>query len=202
MSPWVHALMDHPVSRFLFGRKGFLPITHLCRAHLPPAVYGALMEGAFHVLFRWRCAHFGDAQHRSAIFAHTFSSASITNFRHWFQIIQHGAFLHYRHPDAPGVTSGIKYPTQHITTPLYLMAGSKDTISDKTRLLRNLPPATTTWMEVEGYNHLDFLWAPDLPEKCFGRILELVAQHATDAGGPHEAKEEEEEGKGKSCAHE
>jgi lysosomal acid lipase/cholesteryl ester hydrolase len=219
------AIIEHPLADWVLGHTEFLPITLLARDMLPASVFGACMEKAFLHLFGWPCSHFGPWMHRCAIYSHIFSPSSMTNFRHWFQVIQRGQFEHFQrsprrarvlqsaharesasipahlaemqldsivHDSRPLLTPkggwwagtpvvqherfGIKYPTQHITTPLLLLAGTRDTISPLPVLQAHFPRATTTLVTFEGYHHLDFLWASDLPDRCFPHILRALGK--------------------------
>ncbi|KAJ3280980.1 hypothetical protein HDU79_011203, partial [Rhizoclosmatium sp. JEL0117] len=51
-----------------------------------------------------------------------------------------------------------------------------DPITDIEQLKKNLPPQTT-FKEIAGYTHFEFLWATDASTKVFDPIIDLLQLH-------------------------
>ncbi|KAI9317336.1 Alpha/Beta hydrolase protein [Zopfochytrium polystomum] len=82
-----------------------------------------------------------------------------------------------------------KYPLKHIqTTPLHIFFGTRDTFTDPAHAREHLPRAATIEM-VEGYAHLDFLWATDIGVKVWPRVLEVLGE-AAERGRRREVERE------------
>jgi hypothetical protein len=89
------------------------------------------------------------------------NSTSLLNLTNLFQPSQHK-------PSIP-----VKYPTKHITAPMYLFIGSEDPVSDVEHLKNHLPDHTV-YFEVGHYSHLDFMWAEDLRDMVWGHVLKIL----------------------------
>lgn len=69
------------------------------------------------------------------------------------------------------------YPLQQITTPIVLFDGSADSLHDPS--LRQLPSVVAKYT-VQGYEHLDFLWAESLSRKVWPVIVSLLNRLEAD----------------------
>lgn len=63
------------------------------------------------------------------------------------------------------------YPLNQIITPIVLFDGTADSLHDPT--LRQLPAIVAKY-SVEGYEHLDFLWAESVGRKVWPVIVSLL----------------------------
>lgn len=78
--------------------------------------------------------------------------------------------------EGPSVQVGIghlppAYPLHQITTPIALFDGTSDSLQDAS--LRHLPAVLAKY-SVEGYEHLDFLWAESVHRKVWPLIVRLL----------------------------
>jgi lysosomal acid lipase/cholesteryl ester hydrolase len=68
-----------------------------------------------------------------------------------------------------------KFPTKQITTPIALFYGSADTLVDYDILTENLPPKLAFVKKIQGWEHMDFLWARGLEKKVYPDIIYLLS---------------------------
>lgn len=65
------------------------------------------------------------------------------------------------------------YPLHQIKTPLILFEGTADSLQDSS--LKHLPALVKNYT-VEGYEHLDFMWADSVGSKVWPQIIKLLNQ--------------------------
>ncbi|KAJ3183984.1 cholesterol esterase [Gaertneriomyces sp. JEL0708] len=78
-------------------------------------------------------------------------------------------------PFVPRHTPPPSYPTHHLHMPTLLFAGSEDNLSD-VRQLRKCFSTNVEVRVVDGYGHMDFLWAIDAEKKVWADIISAIAE--------------------------
>ena len=78
------------------------------------------------------------------------------------------------------------YPLGQITTPIVLFDGTADSLHDAS--LRQLPAVVAKYT-VQGYEHLDFLWAESLNRKVWPVIVSLLNRLEAEAVQNHSASD-------------
>ena len=94
--------------------------------------------------------------------------------KHWFQIMRAKRFQMFDEGPAMKVASGHlppAYPLNQIQTPLVLFEGTSDSLYDSS--LKRLPSLTGRH-DIEGYEHLDFMWAGSASEKVWPLIINYL----------------------------
>lgn len=77
------------------------------------------------------------------------------------------------------------YPLTQIKTPLVLFEGTSDSLQDSS--LKHLPSLVGRhW--ISGYEHLDFMWAADVSERIWPKIVEYLHQLKRSAGRVEEKR--------------
>jgi lysosomal acid lipase/cholesteryl ester hydrolase len=119
------------------------------------------------------------------IIAFSPSGTSVENIIHWTQMIRERRPVFsmmdfgsdcsssrcnqraYSSPDPP------QYVLSSIRSKLMVLHGSKDKLSTRLdiELLRESLPPRSDWIEIEGFEHLDFTWGSDASDKVYGLIL-------------------------------
>ncbi|XP_004922003.2 lipase 1 [Bombyx mori] len=115
------------------------------------------------------------------ILGHTPAGASIRQVAHYGQIIRFDAFRRYDHDPIRnlinyGQLQPPNYDLSKITVPAYLHYGLKDRqvdYRDLYLLARKLPNTIGVYKVArDSFNHFDFLWASDVKEMFYDRLLE------------------------------
>lgn len=166
----VSTLLKHEVEFLytLFGHKRMLGVALDIQRMVSPSLYATLIDGALAYLFGWRQAAL-DPLLKPILYAHLYSFTSVQTVVHWFSIIRDGRFsmnvggsqagrprsawewarrimssllplpflstaTRVRHRVVP------LYDTRHISIPIGVWIGGKDTLIDPARLMALLPP--------------------------------------------------------------
>ncbi|XP_071452979.1 lipase 3-like [Hetaerina americana] len=118
------------------------------------------------------------------ITGHTPAGASTKTIVHYVQGINSGKFRQFDYglignKDKYGRDSPPEYDLSLITAPMYFIYGDNDwmaSIEDVEELYRKLPTAKGKFeVTLSQFNHLDFLWAIDVKELVYNKILSLMA---------------------------
>ncbi|XP_068957871.1 lipase member N-like isoform X2 [Petaurus breviceps papuanus] len=181
-------LLPQSVIKALWGNKGFLledsvkkvPSVELCNRKI----------------FSWICSGFlslwagYDAKNlnvsrTSIYFSHSPSGTSIQNILHLKQLFQSDEFRAY---DWGSKAENIRHYNQKIP-PLYdlttikvptaIWAGGKDLLVDPLDVAMLLPKIKNLhfYEMLPDWNHVDFIWALDAPERVYSKILSLMRQN-------------------------
>ncbi|XP_030746512.1 gastric triacylglycerol lipase-like [Sitophilus oryzae] len=72
-----------------------------------------------------------------------------------------------------------EYPLENISVPVYVVYGTTDElgdVKDTEYLLEKLPESVKIYgkLKLEGYSHVDFLWAKDVKEKILQKLVKLL----------------------------
>ncbi|RUS90097.1 hypothetical protein EGW08_002139 [Elysia chlorotica] len=120
--------------------------------------------------------------------AHMPAGTSVRNLMHWAQVTNGGRFQHYDwgSPRANLRKYGQPIPPQYelgqVMTPVAIFRGGQDALADTEDvnwLLAQLPNVAMD-VALDYYNHMDFVAAPDAPEKIYWRIAALLTQSDLD----------------------
>lgn len=91
--------------------------------------------------------------------------------QHWFEIIDKQQFKPLPTLLLPEPKP---YPTKCITTPTHVFYGSEDGVSDIDWMRENLSDQNTSFYQIEGYGHLDFLWGVDAKEQFWDHVVGVL----------------------------
>ncbi|KKK25174.1 hypothetical protein P175DRAFT_0430119 [Aspergillus ochraceoroseus IBT 24754] len=168
----------------LFGRRSILSSTTMWQTILYPPIFMRIIDTSLRLLFNWRCRNISRPQ-KLAGYLHLFSFTSTKSVVHWFQIIRNKNFQFYDdeiYAPFSVVASErfykpVKYPTKNIKTPIVLLYGGSDSLVDINVMLKELPRGTIA-KQIPKYEHLDFLWASDVPELVFGHVFDSLERYS------------------------
>lgn len=115
-------------------------------------------------------------------FSHTPAGTSVKNMYHFAQLVRSKVFQKY---DYGYIENMIRYnsltpPRYHfekIGTPIVMMSGSKDWLAapaDVAWTAQQLPNLVRIH-EIQGYNHLDFIWGMSAHAKVYGNIIQGIS---------------------------
>lgn len=150
----------------LFGRKAMLASVPFWISTLSPEVYARMIRRCLWELFGWRCHNIENEQ-QSRMFPHMYTYCSVKTIVHWFQMMRAGHFRMYNNGrDDLGLVVP-RYPLESITTPVVVFYGSEDTLCDPQYTRQHLGEGMVAEHCIEGYEHLDFLFAHDLSQRVF-----------------------------------
>ena len=94
--------------------------------------------------------------------------------QHWFQIMRARRFQMFDEGPAMKVATGHlppAYPLTQIQTPLILFEGTADSLHDAS--LKRLPSLAAKH-DIEGYEHLDFMWAESVSKTVWPLIINYL----------------------------
>lgn len=184
--------LNNPVCSFLvnsasnlmyriFGRRAILPSVVFWQALMGPSIYEQVVDKSLVFLFNWQSGNITQIQ-KQVGYPHMFSPSSVKSVVHWFQIIESKRFQMFNE----GGTSGSKlvylsgrssknnrvasFPTQTIKTPCMLFYGTEDMLIDIDKTIDNLS-CDLEVVKLDGYEHMDTLWASDVQKKVFYKII-------------------------------
>lgn len=189
--------LNNPVCSFLvnngsnllyrmFGRRAILPSVVFWQKIMGPSVYEQVVDKSLVFLFNWKSNNISQIQKQIG-YPHMFSPSSVKTVVHWFQIIRNKRFQMFDEGGASGsklvYLSGTScktnrvasFPTQTISTPCLLFYGTEDMLIDIDKTAEALS-CKTEIVRVEGYEHMDTLWADDVETKIFDRIVTKLNQ--------------------------
>ena len=117
-------------------------------------------------------------------FTHTPAGTSVKNICHFAQLVRTKTFqmydygrlnnlVHY-HSFNPPV-----YNINNIQTPVTIVSGSSDWLStpQEVRWTAAQLPGLVDIHEIEGYNHLDFIWGMSAGEKVYSKIIKDILSY-------------------------
>jgi len=163
----------------LFGRQKLLGFAAFWRKVLHPALLVKGIDFSLKFLFGWEMKNIAEAE-KAVLYSHLYSYSSVKTLVHWFQITHTRRFQMYDdNVVADNVGTSYKqyllpdYNPARIKCPMALFYGLKDTIPQMDYLLAEVPKGTYVHKEEE-YEHLDFIWAENAPQRIFPKVVELV----------------------------
>ncbi|KAJ1563853.1 hypothetical protein HK405_000523, partial [Cladochytrium tenue] len=113
---------------------------------------------------------------------------------HWAQMGSAKVVQPFR-SEAPGAAPAAStFDVRTVRCPLALFYGTRDEIVDARRLHRECWGARSAGVrlvaveEVDGYEHMDCLWAVDAPSRVWRRVARVVQRCAATAASPVQAR--------------
>jgi len=167
----------------LFGRRQLLPSTLFWRNFLPRATFVKAIDFALRFLFGWTTECLAESE-KPLLYSHLYSHTSVKTIVQWFQLIQTGKFQMF--DDYMINTSECytgyslpQYQLRHIRTPVACFCGGRDTLPQTAQLLAALPKDKKVFVHTEEkYEHLDFMWAKDIAQTIYPKILMLMDRYS------------------------
>ena len=114
-------------------------------------------------------------------FTHTPAGTSVKNMYHFSQLVGSGLFrmfdygrlenlVRYHSMEPP------EYNIQNINTPIRMMSGSNDWLAtpDDVKWTAGQLPGLLEVFEVDGYNHLDFVWGMSAGQRVYRKIIKDI----------------------------
>lgn len=181
--------------RRLFGVKAFVPIMSLVQRIFPAKIFMILAYHMFHYLFSWSDRNWNPT-HKPSYFQFTPRPQSSKSIHHWSQMGRAKVIQPFQHnPSNTSPTTA--YNVTSITCPLALYYGTRDTIIDARKLHRECWAARNRGgeseggdgdghksggggvrlvavEEVDGYEHMDCLWAVDAESRVWRRVIKVL----------------------------
>ncbi|KAI8806014.1 Alpha/Beta hydrolase protein [Cladochytrium replicatum] len=182
----VNLLMNCPHEYFksIFGVKQFIPIMDVVQRMAPAPMFAYLAYRMFHYLFGWR-DHNWDIREKPTYFLFTPRPTAAKALEHWAQSARAGLVVPFNSESDPRAAI---YPhSRALTCPVALVYGTADTIIDADALYGDLVKELNKGGKkksgrgrlvyvdrIEGYEHMDVVWATDARWKVFAPIEELL----------------------------
>lgn len=170
----------------LFGKRAILPSVVFWQMLMGPSLFETVVDKSLVFLFNWKSKNIPIIQKKIG-YPHMFSPSSVKSVLHWFQIINRKRFQMFDEGGSSGSKlvylsgASIKnnrvapFPTQTIKVPCLFFYGKNDMLIDMDKTL-NLLNCKTDVVKLDGYEHMDTLWANDVENSIFKVIVsELLA---------------------------
>ncbi|XP_030631171.1 lysosomal acid lipase/cholesteryl ester hydrolase-like [Chanos chanos] len=171
----------------MFGKRNFLPQSTLLKFLTTKFCSGRVTDKLCGNLFFLLCGFVEQNLNKTrtpVYLAHSPAGTSVQNMIHWSQAIKSGKlmafnygrrgnFIHY-HQSTPPV-----YNVKNMKVPTALWSGSEDSLADPkdvAALLQKIPNLVYH-QDIKYWEHLDFLWGLNAPEKLYYNIVTLMRQH-------------------------
>jgi len=176
----------------LFGKKQLLPSTLFWRNLLPRAQFVKLIDFSLKFLFGWTTECLSESE-KPLLYSHLYSHTSVKTVVQWFQMIQCSKFQMFDDYMASNYAENYtgytlpQYQLGQIRTPIACFSGGRDTLPLTPLLLSSLPKDRLVFVhKEEKYEHLDFMWAHDLSQKIFPKILALMNKYSSEQEDSYE----------------
>jgi len=148
-----------------------------------------MIDFSLKFLFGWTTECLSESE-KPLLYSHLYSHTSVKTVVQWFQMIQTSKFQMFDDYMANNSSSASEcytgyalpqYQLKHIRTPVACFCGGRDTLPQTSLLLSALPKDKLVLVHMEEkYEHLDFMWAKDLAQKVYPKILALMDKHANN----------------------
>ncbi|XP_077207069.1 lipase member M-like [Paroedura picta] len=123
-------------------------------------------------------------QSRTDIYiSHAPDFTSVKNILHWGQVAKSGEFRNYDYGsglvDKYNKTSPPLYKIEEITVPIAIWHGAQDWVCQPAEIEALLPRITNLIHHecFPDWNHFDFIWGLDAPQRLYKEILYLMEKH-------------------------
>ncbi|KAH3903432.1 related to Probable lipase C1672.09 [Saccharomycodes ludwigii] len=190
---------SHILLYTFFGKKSLMPSVLFWQKMLSPVTFMRVVDKCLVLLFNWTHGNISIRQ-KEAGYPHMFSPTSVKTLVHWFQIIKRKRFQmfeenpsllaefitkdeerEYAYSNYPletnSISKGCIFPVQTIRDlPMFLVYGTSDILIDMDRTMENLKNnnSLVDFISIDGYEHMDTLWASDVKETCFDPIIDRL----------------------------
>uniref|UniRef100_A0ACB8F897 Uncharacterized protein n=2 Tax=Sphaerodactylus townsendi TaxID=933632 RepID=A0ACB8F897_9SAUR len=159
-------IMSVGLRAFVARTCGYRPIDYLCKQAL------MLFSG-----FNGKNLN----QSRTDVYISQFPDfTSVKNILHWGQVAKSGEFRYFEYDlgliDKYNKTSPPLYRIEDITVPIAMWHGGQDWICQPVEIDALLPRITNLmhYKYLPDWNHFDFIWGSDAPERLYREILHLM----------------------------
>jgi len=164
--------LPEQVFNILFGKKSFVSIMHICQHQFHRRVFSSIAYNMFAYLFGWSSDKWKRGR-KPAIFQATPRPISTKLIQHWLKVSKFGKLALFG-PSG----EAIEYLLSPIQCPVAVFWGKDDTLVDGKKLINALRQEGVNVVfehGVDGYEHMDLIWAVDAVDTVF-RPLEGLLQ--------------------------
>lgn len=165
--------MSPEVIFLFFGKKVMLSFVPFWQRVFSPQTFVYFLDTSMKWMFGWHCKNIS-YEDKVINYQHLFAYTSVKQIVHWFQIMRAKRFQMYDEGPSMKVASGHlppAYPLHQIKTPLILFEGTSDSLKDSS--LQHLPSLIERHT-IEGYEHLDFMWAESVDQQVWPKIVDCL----------------------------
>lgn len=152
---------------FIFGTQEFIPIMTLVHHTIPIWLFSRMGYLMFSFLFNWSDCLW-DKKFKHACFRFTPRPTSAHVIKHWMRSARKGCLV-----DKNDQQISLEYLKE---MNVFMVWGTRDFLVDAKTLLKkhNL---SVKQLEIEGYEHVEFLWGKCAKERCWDHIAEFLEEH-------------------------
>jgi len=154
----------------IFGSKSFIHIMHPCQQFFHERIFSSFAYTLFAYLFGWPSDKWKKGS-KPAIFQTTPRPISTRLIQQWLKVSKSGKLSNY----GP-LSEKTEYPLSRITCPVAVFYGKSDSLVDGEKLVNNLKQEGVNVVYdvgVDGYEHMDLIWACDAVETVFQPLVNV-----------------------------
>uniref|UniRef100_A0A6B2L7M9 Partial AB-hydrolase lipase domain-containing protein n=1 Tax=Arcella intermedia TaxID=1963864 RepID=A0A6B2L7M9_9EUKA len=168
------------VFELIFGSTSFIPIMHKCQLFFHKRIFSSFAYIMFAYLFGWTSDRWKKGR-KPAIFQTTPRPISTKLIRNWLDISRSGRLKSQEYSDIAQarVAEERHYELGNVKCPVAVFWGKGDSLVDGERLvveMRKIGVNLVFELGIEGYEHMDLLWAGDVVEKVFKHLERLLEE--------------------------
>ncbi|KAH3743635.1 abhydrolase associated lipase [Pelomyxa schiedti] len=183
------ARMNVTLVRILFGHQSFIPLMLTIQRYSSAAFFGNLAYLVFNYLFSWNDNRW-QRWRRPTYFQFTPVAVSSRLVGHWFTNLRNGRLCKLRTPvnyskaissdEVDSVTALENYQFRNVNCNVAIFHAGNDSLVDSQSLAKAIKEQSTGkiihYTDLEGYSHMDVVWAKDAPQRVFSPIVQLISQ--------------------------
>lgn len=171
----------------IFGKRDFLPQSYMIKWFAEHVCGKTLLDELCGNIFFVLCGL--DEKNlnvsRTPVYTtHCPAGTSVQNMVHWSQAIHSGKLMAFDYGTAGNMkhynqSTPPQYRVQDMKVPTALYSGGMDTLADPkdVAILLTQVPNLVFHRHIEHWDHLDFIWGLDAPERMFPSLLKLLQEH-------------------------
>jgi len=169
------ALQKFPTTLFntLFGNKSFIPIMHTCQHYFHKRLFSSFSYTMFSYLFGWTSEKWNSGL-KPAIFLTTPRPISTKLIQHWLKVSEIGKLFYY---GSEKTGKPMCYELEKIRCPVAVFWGKVDSMVDGKKLINDLREKGVNVIfehGVDGYEHMDLVWANDAVDMVFKPLVDVL----------------------------
>lgn len=158
-----------------FGNKAWLPSVDQWKRILTPERWVFLLDKAILYMFNWNMTDTCSWARRCKFYYHLYSTTSTRHVHHWMQLIGQQQFVGYLPSSGSfmGDVETMDYDFRIIeSVPLTCFVGVNDNLCDREWMKRTFKKISL--IEIEGYEHLDFLCHDGVEDNVYPQVVDLL----------------------------
>eukprot|EP01130_Rhizamoeba_saxonica_P011016 TRINITY_DN4558_c0_g1_i1.p1 TRINITY_DN4558_c0_g1~~TRINITY_DN4558_c0_g1_i1.p1 ORF type:complete len:429 (+),score=62.90 TRINITY_DN4558_c0_g1_i1:46-1287(+) len=152
---------------YLFGNNSFVPSMCQTQKLFPTRIFCSMAYNMFEYLFNWSDHHWKKGR-KPKYFTTTPRPLSCKLIMHWLDVSRFGVLSNFETHDIYGI--------ENIACPVSVLYGGDDSLVSGDKLVKDMLSKNIDLRyheELEGYEHMDLIWAKDSNKKVTEKLIRL-----------------------------